>query len=311
MNFKIWLLFFISFPLLLIHQVAHAETPSSLISYWNFDESNTGTATALDQIDGNDGFFGGLATRTNGLLGVGAASFTDTNGDRVSTGAGTGSNYSVTTGITVEALILPNWSGAAASYAHLFRKDDGGNRILFSFQNDSNNGSAVPPVASGVVLSFGLNVDGVYSELDMPLDGADGRPTLADLKDGNTHYAVATYDSASGDKSIYIDGTLRFSTNLGVGNLIASGGGALALIGSGWSAGVPNSPFNGVLDEVAFYNAALPENVISTHYSNIMSGVNYFTSPLPATPVPTMSVWGLGILAGLLGLMGFVRRRKA
>jgi len=28
-------------------------------------------------------------------------------------------------------------------------------------------------------------------------------------------------------------------------------------------------------------------------------------------PVPTMSVWGLGILAGLLGLMGFVRRRKA
>jgi len=33
--------------------------------------------------------------------------------------------------------------------------------------------------------------------------------------------------------------------------------------------------------------------------------------PASVVPVPTMSVWGLGILAGLLGLMGFVRRRKA
>ena len=32
--------------------------------------------------------------------------------------------------------------------------------------------------------------------------------------------------------------------------------------------------------------------------------------PAPPAPIPTMSAWGLGILAGLLGLMGFVRRRK-
>jgi len=30
-----------------------------------------------------------------------------------------------------------------------------------------------------------------------------------------------------------------------------------------------------------------------------------------AIPIPTISAWGLGILAGLLGLMGFVNRRKA
>lgn len=29
-----------------------------------------------------------------------------------------------------------------------------------------------------------------------------------------------------------------------------------------------------------------------------------------APPIPTISVWGLGILAGLLGLIGFVRHRK-
>jgi len=32
--------------------------------------------------------------------------------------------------------------------------------------------------------------------------------------------------------------------------------------------------------------------------------------PGPATPVPTMSVWGLGILIALMGLIGFNRRRK-
>lgn len=79
---------------------------------------------------------------------------------------------------------------------------------------------------------------------------------------------VATYDGVSGDKSIYIDGTLRFSTNLGGGNLITSGGCAAALIGSGWSFGNPAQAFNGVIDEVAFYNAALSASVISAHYTN-------------------------------------------
>jgi len=32
--------------------------------------------------------------------------------------------------------------------------------------------------------------------------------------------------------------------------------------------------------------------------------------PAPATPVPTMSVWGLGILIALMGIVGFNRRRK-
>ena len=90
----------------------------------------------------------------------------------------------MSTGITVFARFRPTWSGGSGDYDEIFRKEDGGNRILLSFQNDANNGAATPPVSAGPVLSFGLNVNGAYSELDMPLDGVAGRPTLAQLADG-------------------------------------------------------------------------------------------------------------------------------
>lgn len=35
-----------------------------------------------------------------------------------------------------------------------------------------------------------------------------------------------------------------------------------------------------------------------------------FAAPAQITAVPTMSVWGIGILAGLIGLFGMVRRRS-
>ena len=57
-----------------------------------------------------------------------------------------------------------------------------------------------------------LTIGGVYSELDMPLDGQSGRPLLADLENGQPHHVAATYNSATGLKAIFIDGVLRFSS---------------------------------------------------------------------------------------------------
>ena len=212
-------------------------------------------------------------------------------------GAGTGNNFSVTTGITVEALIQPGWSGSDNDYDTIFRKEDSTNRILLAFQFDIFNPSAVPPVAPGQVLSFGLNVGGVYSELDMLLDGVDGRPTLAELTDGNSHHVVATYDSSSGLKAIYIDGTLRFSTNLGGGSMITSGGGATASIGNKPAA----EPFTGIIDEMAFYNAALSASEIANHFANVQAGNNYFEAA--AAVVPAFNEWGIFIL--IVGLACF------
>ena len=44
--------------------------------------------------------------------------------------------------------------------------------------------------------------------------------------------------------------------------------------------------------------------------SSTLTFIPQSTMPLVAPSIPAMSVWGLGILAGLLSLTGFVRRRK-
>ncbi|MEX2186749.1 MAG: LamG-like jellyroll fold domain-containing protein [Pirellulales bacterium] len=148
------------------------------------------------------------------------------------------------------------------------------NRISLELQNDGNNAAANPPVAAGPVLSFGLNVGGAYEELDMPLDGVAGRPTLAQLQDGNTHHVAATYDSATGVKAIWIDGTQRFSVNLTPGAAIDSGGAGLATIGNRGPSG--DAPLAGTIDEVAFWNRALASGEVQQHATAIQAGRDYF-----------------------------------
>ena len=278
---------------------AHSVEAASLVSYWSFDESASGTGTALDQIDGNDGTFGGTVTRTTGLIGVGAAQFSHNNG--INVGTGTGGNFSVTDGIAIEMLIKPGANLDDLRFEEVFRKEDGGNRILFSFQEH------------GTILSLGLNIGG-YGELDMPINNGanngDHRVYLDDpgglgpedvvLRDGNTHHIVGTYDEASGLKAIYVDGFLAHSQNFAPGTAIVSGGGTPAYIGATNGRG---EPFHGIIDEVAFYDSGLTGGEVAAHYANVQAGRNYFTD------IPEPSTLMLAAL-GLLGLIGLGRRRK-
>ena len=91
---------------------------------------------------------------------------------------GVSNSFSFTNGLTLAAWIRPQWVGTSNTYDAIFSKDDGANRITFAFQYDSSNSVGLVSVPPGPVLAFGLNIDGAYSELDMPLDGASGRPTL-------------------------------------------------------------------------------------------------------------------------------------
>jgi hypothetical protein len=152
-----------------------------------------------------------------------------------------------------------------------------GNAVQLAFQNDGNNAAANPPVAAGPVLSFGLAVGGVYSELDMPLDGASGRPTLAALEDGNPHHVTATYNSATGVKAIYVDGTLRFSTTLS--GSVAANNGASAILGNSETSGV--TPFVGTLDEMTYWGRALSAAEIAAHAGAAQAGRDYFSPPPP------------------------------
>ncbi|MBN1442366.1 MAG: lamin tail domain-containing protein, partial [Planctomycetes bacterium] len=150
-------------------------------------------------------------------------------------------------------------------------------RIVFAFQHDDLAGSRDVPIdpVQQPVLSFGLNVGGTYSELDMPLDGQDGRPTLALLTSGQAHHVAATYDSASGLKAIYVDGALAFSANLPAGSLISSGGASTAYIGN---MSGRQEPFTGVIDEMVFWSKALTAAEIASHVAAFQGGLGYFTS---------------------------------
>ena len=269
------------------------------VSYWNFEGSAIGTGTAFDQNDGNDGIFGGTVTRTPGLVGVGAALFSHSNG--INVGSGTGGNFSVTDGLTIEALILPGANLGDNRFEEVFRKEDGGNRILFSFQEHST------------ILSLGLNIGG-YGELDMRIDNGTNNgahkvylddpgglgPDDVVLRDGNMHHIVGTYDKASGLKAIYVDGFLAHSQNLAPGTAVVSGGGTNAYIGATNPGG---EPFDGTIDEVAFYNAALSGSEVAAHFANVQAGQNYFT----AIPEPSSAAL---ICLGMISLMLSRRRRR-
>ncbi|MEM7264147.1 MAG: LamG domain-containing protein, partial [Planctomycetota bacterium] len=245
-----------------------------LVSFWSFDE---GSGSARDASGGNDGTLGSGADRVAGLVGSGALSFDNSSNAFVNIGNGNDDNFSVTTGITVEALIVPEYSGAFEEYDQIFRKEDGSRRILFGFQNDDfaeTRDVAISP-STQPVLSFGLNVGGDYSELDMPLDGVDGRPTLAELKDGEFHHVAATYSRATGVKAIYVDGQLAFSASLGASQSASSGGVATAYIGN---MSGRREPFDGTIDEVAFWDRALSGAEIAAHFAAVSEGNDYFSA---------------------------------
>ena len=246
--------------------------------YWSFDSFPNAEAST-DSHEASLVSLGASVKLETGLIGAGALAFDNNKDSYAHINEGTGPEIGTGTmacssGISIEALIISRWSGKPMDYDEIFRKEDGNHRILFSFQNDgSMNHFANPKVAPGPCLSFGLHLEQQgYHELDMPLDGLNGRPTLSELNDGKPHHVVATYDSFTGQKAIYVDGRKSFSHAFPVGNLILSGGPMHAAIGN--HRGV--EPFTGVIDELAFYDFALSPNEIADHYQRVRQGMPYF-----------------------------------
>jgi len=244
--------------------------------YWSFDDRGSG-GTAESEADLR--YSHDHIKRSPGLVGAGALVFENRKDEFVRIETGTGvevgtGDMACSSGISIEALVVCRWSGRFMDYDEIFRKEDGNHRMLLSFQNDGDsNNFDIPEVLPGPCLSFGLHLEGHgYSELDMPLDGNDGRPTLRELTDGMPHHIVATYDSFTGRKAIYVDGRLRFSHDFPMGTLILNGGPTPATIGNFNN----REPFTGTIDEVAFYDFALSPDEISAHYQRAMRGEPYF-----------------------------------
>ncbi|MCH2209359.1 MAG: LamG domain-containing protein, partial [Lentisphaerales bacterium] len=252
--------------------------------YWSFDNQ---ADSVLDSAGQAHGSVGDGIHKVEGLLGKGAYKFTDEHSQyiRLGTGGGTApgtGSFAVVNGITIEALVKTEWDGKFMNSDEIFRKDhssggkgDGELRMLFCFQNDFDKKHVFPRDYKIPSLSFGLYLVGQgYHELKLPLDGKDGRPTLEMLKDGKVHHLVATYNVQTGMKCIYIDGELLAFHKYQAGTKVLSGGPGLAVIGN-----IPskrNEAFNGVIDEVAFYDFALPPFMVKHHLDNFKKGLNYY-----------------------------------
>jgi hypothetical protein len=267
------------------------------VCYWPFDDrdkNHRGTDQRLttDAMQSLPAECGDALQRCDGIVGQGAVRFDNSTGSFARVQGGTGEKVGLGTlsaaeGITIEALIISQWTAAFRDYDEIYRKEDGNCRVLLCFQNDGDRHTrlAEPAVALGPCLSFGLHLAGRdYKELDMPLDGREGRPTVAELTDGRPHHVVATYDSFTGRKAIFIDGTLRFEHAYPEGTLIVSGGPEPAFIGS--HSGYEN--FNGVIDELALYDFALTADEIAEHHERTRRGETYFG---PRTTRPNAPRW--------------------
>lgn len=125
-----------------------------------------------------------------------------------------------------------------SGYRELFRKEDGENRILFSFQED------------GKILSLGLNVGG-YVECDAPIDPAR-------VLDGGWHHGAATFDGEA--FRVYLDG--KQVGELKRPGAITSGGAAPPCIGSTNG----GECFQGLMDDLRIYADALTAQEIALLY---------------------------------------------
>ena len=245
--------------------------------YWSFDDVEGGAGLPLE--------LGSQASRATGLLGSGALRFVDQRGTCANVVGGTGEkvgsgSFSMSGGMTIEAIISSTWDGAEENQDVIFRKEDGPNRILLSFQNNVND-FAIPKVPRGPVLSFGISLRELgYSELDMPLDGKNGRPTVAQIADGMPHTVATTYDCFSGIKAIAIDGQIRFSHRFPIGHCIQSGGPKPAMIG-GWR---KRETFGGVIDELAIYDYPLSREEMIGHHELANQGTRWLPSQFVEQP---------------------------
>ncbi|WP_437222264.1 LamG-like jellyroll fold domain-containing protein [Planctomicrobium sp. SH661] len=249
------------------------------IYFWNFENQSPGLPDVVSQgtlILGSD------TKVVPGIIGNGALSFANSKESYAiveggkSQQAGEG-RFACAEGITIEAMFISHWNGEKMDYDEIFRKEDGNFRVILSFQNDDQQERYSKPMSPpGPSLAFGLYLEGDgYTELEVLLDGEDGRPALADLSNGQPHHVVATFDSFTGRKGLYVDGRLLAEYQFPKGTLIRCGGPGEARIGNQ----IAHEPFHGIIDELAYYDFGLTEAEIQEHYARVQRGESYFAEP--------------------------------
>jgi len=144
-------------------------------------------------------------------------------------------DFSALRHISLSAWVMPT---RFERHNEIFRKEDGHNRVLFSFQENAR------------ILSLGLNING-YVECDASI-----KPEQ--VLDGRWHHCAATFDGRT--MRVYLDG--REIGSLARPGGITAGGRAPGCIGS--SNG--GECFQGFIDDLRIYSDALsPRDIAQIH----------------------------------------------
>jgi hypothetical protein len=202
-------------------------TESSLVSYWQLNET-TGT-TATDSADSNPGTYtGGFTLNQTGMGSTGAGVLF--NGSTGYVAVSNATNLQFTGNFTLEALIKTTYSGNFAG-------------IIAKYSATSGNpGYAIAPVASHL---------GVWT----------GNAWLTGTKvinDNNWHHVAATI-SSSGQIITYVDGLIDV---IGLQTLTLTNTNSL-YIGMD---GTGSLYYSGIISNAAVYNSVLTPSVIYGHY---------------------------------------------
>ncbi len=245
---------------------------NNYVAVWHLNEQVTAGASGGSHYDSTTNVNTGTQSKngwTNGLIGR-AQNF-----DRTAT-INCGNKASLRpTDITIAAWIQPR-NISYTTYVEIYRKEDGGNRHLLSFQN------------SGITLAFGIAPGGTYGETDISVSAADYT--------GAWHHVAATYNGSV--RKVYRDG-VEISTVNASGALTTSGT-ANGYIGS--SAG--SEFFDGLIDQLEISGVGRSSNWVWASYMQVVSNQSFLTygSDLPvianldATNVTPTAAWLRGSL---------------
>lgn len=250
--------------------------------FWNFNGQGD---RVMDAAGNAYGVVASNATRVKGLIGQGAFMFDKSPRAHIELGTGGGTvpgsgSFAVVDGITIEALIRPDYTEKFGGSIEIFSQNNRTDSpaILLSLNSDTSNVNLSSEDEVNLSLIFGLSIlEEGYHELKLSLDGRDGRPSLAEMKDNEYHHIVGTYNATTGVKAIYIDGERVAFYQHPPGSILVSGGAIPVVIGNtAPKKPLPKEAFSVVIDEVAFYDFALSEFIVNYHFHNLKQGYNYY-----------------------------------
>lgn len=243
----------IVFFLFLFSSIAHADTRTGLVGWWQFEEGS-GTSAYDSSGNGNTGTLTNAPSWVAGKIGNYALSFDGSN--YVNLGSVASNN---TVGTFSAWIYVSSWSEGVMGYGST-------NAGLYVFSFRINSSSDGVPVDGNAYMELRAYDQGVGGSVSYTLHGST-------VLQRNTWYHVVLTADGSVNK-IYVNGNVEtivafLGSNIGkwVGGLTTPAGATKIYLASQFVSNSPSNFFNGIIDDVRIYNRALSASDVTELYN--------------------------------------------